>query len=83
MCMPGTPKNATAVQSTKRRIRRIDVSARIDGEVIRVPLQEIETLPLEDLEPIREFPFFQKQRRNPGWYWSSTTGDFTPYESRL
>jgi hypothetical protein len=33
--------------------------------------------------PVREFRWYKRQRHYSGWYWSSTMGGLSAYESRL
>lgn len=60
------------------------VSFTLDGATSHaVPAGAFPRMPLEDLQPIRRFAFFTRQRRNPGWYAWSAASRHVPYESRL
>lgn len=60
------------------------VTVLLDGQLVEVPVAELNLVDWKAAQPVRRFGFFTKQRRNPGWLHSDACGGrLIPYESRL
>jgi hypothetical protein len=54
-----------------------------DGEIVRVPVQQLSTALMADTKPLRTFRWYKGQPHYSGTYWSSTEAAHVIYESRL
>jgi hypothetical protein len=60
------------------------VTVLLDGQLVEVPVAELNLVDWKTAQPVRRFGFFTQQRRNPGWLHSDACGGrLIPYESRL
>ncbi|MEJ7569321.1 MAG: TnsA-like heteromeric transposase endonuclease subunit [Gaiellaceae bacterium] len=92
--MPGADRDPPTSGDVTRPDRRslvtgleldaVEISYRERGGAeVRRPLREAVHIPFHQVEPVRGFPAYRRQRHMSGFYWFATTARFVAYESRL
>lgn len=72
-----------AVDTPDPSLVTISAVSAISGEKFVVPLEQANSLPLDELGQWRKIPSHANQTHAPGRYWSATTGTLLNYESHL
>ena len=66
--------------------RRADFEVELnlgEQETSHIALRDLPLVEIRGMRPVRRFGFFKEQKRNPGWYFATTTKTHVPHESRL